>query len=132
MTGALAEARFRRALLQLAAVTGVGLAAGLGAQGAVRTGALWGVGLAAASSVVALVFKRRAVQKGLKAAMAAMVWVLGVRMVCVVAGVLLLARTWQEGVMWFVAWFFVAYLAAQVIEVRYVLAESHSDSARSE
>jgi hypothetical protein len=130
--GALVEGRFRRALLQLAAVTGVGVAAGVGAQGAARAGLLWGVGLAAVSSVVALFFKRRAVQKGLKAAMAAMVWVLGVRMVCVVAGVLLLSKTWQEGVAWFVAGFFVAYLAAQVIEVRYVLSESSSDSARSE
>jgi hypothetical protein len=125
------EGRLKRASLHLAAVLGAGLVAGVALQGNARLGVLVGSVLAVATGVVGLLLKRRAVRRDLKAAMVAMVWMLGLRMVCVLAGVLIL-RQWDGAVPWFVAGFFAAYLAAQYIEVRYVLAEANSGSAGSE
>ncbi|MCI0569171.1 MAG: hypothetical protein L0Y66_00310 [Myxococcaceae bacterium] len=125
------DAQLRRAFVGMAAVLGLGVVAGVAAQGPQRLGVLVGTLLVVATGVVSLLLKRRAVQRGLKEAMAAMVWVLCLRMVCVFGGVMVL-RLWEGAVPWFVAGFFVPYLAAQAIEVRYVLAGAKSGPARSE
>jgi len=88
-----------------------------------KVSALWGVGLAAATGVVALLMKRRAVKKDLKAAMVAVGVVFGLRALAVLVGLLGMVSRGMEPVP-FISGFFGVYFALQWIEVSYVMAAS--------
>ncbi len=111
-----------------------GLAAGVVAVGLVlgwvlprlpetRLPACVGVGLAGLSGAVALVLKRRAVRRDLKAALKSVGVVFGLRAVMVAAGLYWVVSRGLEAVA-FVMGFFGVYFALQWIEISYVMAAS--------
>jgi hypothetical protein len=113
------------------AVVGLALAAFLPKAPEARQSAFIGVVLAAATGVVALVLKRQAVRKDLKAAMKAVGVVFGLRAVGVVVGLLWAVQTGLSPVA-FVAGFFGTYFVLQWIEVSYVMAASRDAAGGDE
>jgi len=128
-----AEMAFRKhaGLAAGVAVTGLALAAFLPKTSETRQSAFIGVVLAAATGVVALVLKRQAVRKDLKAAMKAVGVVFGLRAVGVVVGLLWAVQTGLSPVA-FVAGFFGTYFVLQWIEVSYVMAASRDAAGGDE
>jgi len=128
-----AEMAFRKhaGLAAGVAVTGLALAAFLPKTAETRQSAFIGVVLAAATGVVALVLKRQAVRKDLKAAMKAVGVVFGLRAVGVVVGLLWAVQTGLSPVA-FVAGFFGTYFVLQWIEVSYVMAASRDAAGGDE
>ncbi len=128
-----AEAAFRKhaGLAAGVVVTGLALAAFLPKVAEARQAAFIGVALAAATGVVALVLKRRAVRKDLKAALKAVGVVFGLRAVGVVLGLLWAVQTGLSAVA-FVAGFFGTYFVLQWIEVSYVMAASQNAAGGDE
>jgi hypothetical protein len=96
-----------------------------------RVAACWGVGLASLTGVVALVLKRRAVQRDLKSALKVVGIVFGLRAVGVVVGLLGVVSRGLSAVP-FVAGFFGVYFALQWIEVSYVMAASRGAAGGDE
>lgn len=133
MSGHDAEMAFRKhaGLAAGVAVVGLAVAAFLPKAPEARQSAFIGVGLAAATGVVALVLKRRAVRKDLKAALKAVGVVFGLRAVGVVVGLLWAVETGLSPVA-FVAGFFGTYFALQWIEVSYVMAASQDAAGGDE
>ncbi len=113
------------------AVAGLAAAAFLPKVPEARQSAFIGVALAAATGVVALVLKRRAVRKDLKAALKAVGVVFGLRAVGVVVGLLWAVESGLSPVA-FVAGFFGTYFALQWIEVSYVMAASRDAAGGDE
>ncbi len=99
------------------------LAAFLPRAAEARQSALVGVVLAAVTGVVALVLKRRAVRRDLKAALKVVGMVFGMRAAGVVVGLLAVVDRGLSAVA-FVAGFFGTYFVLQWIEVSYVMAAS--------
>jgi hypothetical protein len=128
-----AQMAFRKHAGLAAGVAGVGLAlaAFLPKAPEARQSAFIGVVLAAATGVVALVLKRQAVRKDLKAAMKAVGVVFGLRAVGVVVGLLWAVQTGLSPVA-FVAGFFGTYFVLQWIEVSYVMAASRDAAGGDE
>ncbi|MFY0526516.1 hypothetical protein ACN28I_26370 [Archangium gephyra] len=128
-----AEMAFRKHAGLAAGVAGAGLAlaAFLPKTSEARQSAFIGVVLAAATGVVALVLKRQAVRKDLKAAMKAVGVVFGLRAVGVVVGLLWAVQTGLSPVA-FVAGFFGTYFVLQWIEVSYVMAASRDAAGGDE
>ncbi|MCY1073473.1 hypothetical protein [Archangium lansingense] len=104
-------------------VTALALAAFLPREAESRKSAFIGVALAAVTGAVALVLKRRAVSRDLKAALSVVGVVFGLRAVGVVVGLLAVVRA-GLGAVAFVAGFFGTYFVLQWIEVSYVMAAS--------
>ena len=104
-------------------VVGLAIAALLPTVVEDKVSALWGVGLAAASGVVALLLKRRAVQRDLNAALKVVGVVFALRAVSVLVGLLGVMSRGLAAVP-FIAGFFGVYFALQWIEVSYVMAAS--------
>jgi hypothetical protein len=112
-------------------VLGLGLAAWVPETAESRLAAGVGVGLCGATGALALVLKRRAVQRDLKAALKAVGVVFGVRAVGVLVALLwVVSRGW--GAVAFVAGFFGTYFALQWIEVSYVMAASQGAAGGDE
>lgn len=128
-----AETAFRKhaGLAAGVTVTGLALAAFLPKTAEARQSAFIGVALAAVTGVVALVLKRRAVRKDLKAALKAVGVVFGLRAVGVVVGLLWVVETGLNAVA-FVAGFFGTYFVLQWIEVSYVMAASQGAAGGDE
>jgi hypothetical protein len=128
-----AEKTFRKhaGLAAGVAVVGLVVAAFLPKAPEARLSAFIGVALAAATGVVALVLKRRAVRKDLKAALKAVGVMFGLRAVGVVAGLLWAVESGLSPVA-FVAGFFGTYFALQWIEVSYVMAASRDAAGGDE
>ena len=128
-----AETAFRNhaGLAAGVAVTGLVLASFLPREAQARQSAFIGVVLAAVTGVVALVLKRRAVSRDLKAALSVLGVVFGVRAVCVVVGLLWVVRA-GLGAVAFVAGFFGTYFVLQWIEVSYVMAASRDAAGGDE
>jgi hypothetical protein len=110
---------------------GLGLAVWLPETAESRLAALLGVGLSGVTGALALVLKRRAVRKDLKAALKVVGVVFGVRGVGVLVTLLwVVSRGW--GAVAFVAGFFGTYFALQWIEVSYVMAASQDAAGGDE
>lgn len=107
------------------------LAAYLPRAAGVRRSALVGVALAAVTGVVALVLKRRAVRRDLRAALKVVGMVFGMRAVGVVVGLLVVVERGLSAV-GFVAGFFGTYFVLQWIEVSYVMAASRDAAGGDE
>ena len=88
-----------------------------------RWAAFVGVAEATFSGAAALSLKRWALQRSVRAALAMMAVVFGVRFLLVAAG-LAYVKVKQGGVMAYVAGFFGVYFAVQGVEISYVLVES--------
>jgi hypothetical protein len=124
---------FRSHAVMAAGVMGVGalVAALLPRVVEDRVSASWGVGLSAVTGVVALVLKRRAVRRDLKAALKVVGIVFGLRALGVVVGLLGVVSRGLAAVP-FVMGFFGVYFALQWIEVSYVMAASRGAAGGDE
>ncbi len=133
MSGTARDGLFARYAGLAAAVVGVGLgvAAWLPETAESRVAAVLGVGMVGATGALALVLKRRAVQKDLKAALKVVGVVFGVRAVSLLVTLLwVVSRGW--GAVAFVAGYFGTYFALQWIEVSYVMAASQGAAGGDE
>ncbi len=133
MSGVGKDGLFARyaALAAVVVVAGLGLAAWVPETAEDRLAAVLGVGVVGATGVLALVLKRRAVQKDLKAALKVVGVVFGVRAVSLLVTLLwVVSRGW--GAVAFVAGYFGTYFALQWIEVSYVMAASQGAAGGDE
>lgn len=133
MSGAGKDRLFARYAVLAAGVVGVGLglAAWLPETAESRLAAVLGVGVVGATGVLALVLKRRAVRKDLKAALKVVGVVFGVRAVSLLVTLLwVVSRGWEAVA--FVAGYFGTYFALQWIEVSYVMAASQGAAGGDE
>lgn len=105
------------------AVVGIALAAALPQTPENRWPALVGTVLASVTGAVSLVFKRRAVQRSLSAALKVVGLVFALRAVAVAAGLYAMVSRGM-GPWGFVAGFFGVYLVLQVVEFSYLIAAS--------
>ena len=121
-----------QAAVQLFAVLGLAVLFLLWREGAAGISGASGVGLAVVTGWIGLWLKSRSLGAAShQAALGAMVGVFFLRLAVLVAGVVLVER-W-DGSLWdFVAGFFLAFLAAQIIEVRYLVASAKAAPPRSE
>jgi hypothetical protein len=113
---------FHAALVGLVGVLGVLGAYFLPREPSDRLAAFIGVGAAVFSGAIALPLKQRAMARSIKAALAVLGVVFGVRMVLVGAG-LVFAKMRGLGMVSFTMAFFGAYFVLQWVEISYVLAE---------
>jgi hypothetical protein len=110
-------------LLSAAAVTAaVAVVTSLGLEETMRSAALLGVGLSGASGGIALVVKRRTLErKGLSAAFTAIGTMFAVRGLLLAAGLTVVVRGGGESLaVAFVAAFFAVYFVQQTLELSWV------------
>lgn len=132
MREAMQNGLWRAANVRLTLVLALAVLALLWLKGGVGISAAIGVVLAVATGYVALWRKRQSFRESTQAAMGAVVGVFFLRLVVLIAGVVLLDR-WEEGsTVAFIGGFFVAFLTAQFIEVKYLVSASKVDAPRSE
>ncbi len=123
---------WRAANVRLTLVLALAVLALLWLKGGVGVSAAIGVVLAVATGYVALWKKRQSFRETTQAAMGAVLGVFFVRLVVLLAGVVVMER-WEEGhTIAFVGGFFVAFLTAQFIEVKYLVAAAKAAAPRSE
>ena len=132
MQGLAQDGEARKAFTRLSTVLALAVLALLWREGDAGISAALGVVLSVGTGFVALWKKRQGLGSSDQGVLLGVVWVFFLRVLVVATGLVVVSR-WESGSpLDYIAGAFLAYLAGQFIEVKYLLAASKPAAARSE